>query len=107
MKVRVGFEKLDPRILPDMSVKVAFQGTSEAKAGVASISIPRSAVRQQDGRDIVWVVRDGQVERRAITVGATRGDEVAVTAGLNGGEKIVVEGADKLAEGVRVIEGKR
>jgi HlyD family secretion protein len=70
VKVRVGFEKLDPRILPDMSVKVAFQdaprsaassSSDEEKAGTrASMIIPKSAVRQNDGRDIVWVVRDGR-----------------------------------------------
>ena len=91
VKVRVGFEKLDPRILPDMSVKVAVQGSGETRTEPA-ITIPAAAVRRVDGQDVVWIVRDGRVERRAVTVGATRGNDVAVAAGLTGGEKIAVDG---------------
>jgi HlyD family secretion protein len=107
VRVRVGFEKLDPRILPHMSVKVAFQSAGEVKAAPRSITIPKSAVREQDGRSVVWIVRDGRAEKRAITPGPARGDDVAIVAGLNGGEKVVVEGAEQLTEGGRVTEGKR
>jgi len=106
VKVRVGFEKLDPRILPHMSVKVAFQGAADTKITQRSITIPKSAVRQRDGRDVVWVVRNGHAERRAVTLGTTHGDEVDVAAGLNGGEKVIIEGADDLADGARVTEAK-
>jgi HlyD family secretion protein len=107
VKVRVGFEKLDPRILPDMSVKVAFQSAGETTAAQRSVTIPKAAIRQREGRDIVWLVRDGRVERRAVTLGAARGDEVAVAAGVSGGDRVVVEGADNLAEGASVTEAKQ
>jgi len=107
VKVRVGFEKLDPRMLPQMSVKVAFQGASEPKSSAPrNPTIPRTAVRKDDGRDVVWVVKDGRVERRAVTAVPSGDDEVSIVAGLNGGEKIVIEGADKLANGGRVTEVK-
>src|SRR2546430_12047467 len=64
VKVRVGFEKLEPRILPQMGVKVAFQGADGAQPARQSVSVPKAAVRQRDGRDIVWVVKNDQVERR-------------------------------------------
>jgi HlyD family secretion protein len=107
VKVRVGFEKLDPRVLPDMSVKVAFQSGGEARVSPPGTTIPKSAVRQRDGRDVVWVVREGRAERRAVTVAGTRGDEVVIAAGLNGGERIVLEGGDALADGTKVTEAKR
>ncbi|MBN1347345.1 MAG: efflux RND transporter periplasmic adaptor subunit [Phycisphaerae bacterium] len=107
VKVRVGFEKLDPRILPDMSVKVAFQSAGETSEVERGVTIPRAAIRHRDGRDIVWLVRDGRVERRAVALGAARGDEVVVSGGLSGGERVVVEGPDTLAEGVSVSEAKR
>ena len=114
VKVRVGFEKLDPRILPDMSVKVAFQSASrpasapaEAEKAGGNMTIPKSAVRQRDGRDVVWVVRDGRAEQRAVTLGTTRGDDVAIVAGLSGGEKIVVDQTGQLADGARVTEQKQ
>jgi HlyD family secretion protein len=106
VKVRVGFDKLDPRILPDMSVKVAFQSAGEAKVTPRPITIPKSAVRQQDGRDVVWVVSDGRAERRAISIGPGRDEEVTVVAGLSGGEKVVVDPPDTLVAG-RVTEAKR
>ena len=64
-------------------------------------------MRNIDGKDVVWIARDSRAERRAITTGAQRGDEVAVTAGLAGGERLIVEGAEKLSDGIRIIEGKR
>jgi RND family efflux transporter MFP subunit len=111
VKVRVSFEKLDARVLPDMGVKVAFQsaGGSSAPAAASSrsIMVPKAALRQRDGRDIVWVVRDGRVERRAVTVSTTRGDEVTLAAGLSGGERVVVKGPDDLTDGAKVTETKR
>ena len=107
VKVRVGFEKLDSRILPDMGVKVAFQSAGNGQPAARNIAVPKIAVRQRDGRDMVWVVRDDRVERRAVTLGATRGDEVTIEAGLNDGEKIVVEGPADLTDAARVTEAKR
>src|SRR5688572_9654871 len=108
VKVRVGFDKLDKRILPDMGVKVAFQSSGDDTAPVSrSITLPKSAVREENGRTVVWLVRDGRVERRAITVAAKTGDEVTVAGGVNGGERVVVEGADGLVDGSRVTETKR
>jgi RND family efflux transporter MFP subunit len=111
VKVRVGFEKLDPRMLPDMGVKVAFQSAGRNAIDAAStnrkVIIPKAALRQRDGRDVVWVVREGRVERRAVTIGSTQGDEASIAAGLNGGERVVAEGPDDLADGAKVTETKR
>ena len=49
------------------------------------MTLPKTAVRQHDGQDIVWIVRDGQVERRAVKVGTVRGDEVIIAAGIAAG----------------------
>lgn len=107
VKVRVGFEKLDPRILPDMSVKVAFQAAGEVATTQRSLTLPKEAVQQRDGRDVVWIVRDGRVERRAVTVGETQGAEVAIAAGVGVGERVVVQGGDQLADGDQVVEATR
>ena len=104
VKVRIGFDQLDPRILPDMGVKVAFRGGDDLPATRAAIAIPKGAVRKLDGREVVMIVRSGRVERRAVSLGATRGDEVTIVAGLSGGERIVVEGPASLSEGERVTE---
>ncbi len=106
VKVRVGFEKLDPRILPDMSVKVAFQGAGEIKEGRRSLSVPKTAVCKDNGRDIVWVINNDRAERRAVTIETNSNNEVTLAAGVNPGERVVVEGMEKLTDGVGVTEVK-
>ncbi len=109
VKVRVGFQKLDPRILPDMSIKVAFREAVSAAgptAAARSITLPKAAVHQVEGKDVVMVVRDGRVERRAVIVGATGSDEAVVNAGVSTGEKVVIDWPPGLADGVRVKEAK-
>ncbi len=109
VKVRVGFDKLDKRLLPDMGVKVAFResGTPPANStGRSGVLVPRKALQTQDGRDIVYVVRDGRVERRAVTVGGIVGEEATVSSGLSAGERIVETWSAELADGVPVRESK-
>lgn len=104
VKVRVGFDELDSRILPDMSVKVAFLSAEEPTAERRSLVAPKAAVVQMDGKDYVWVVKDGKAERRAVTVGAVTGDDATIDAGVSSGERVVIEGAEKLADGAGVTE---
>ena len=112
VKVRIGFDQLDPRILPDMGVKVAFLADAPvagAAAGAASgsrtVRVPRSAIRDEASGKIVFVVRpEGELERRAVSVALGTGDTAEVTAGLRAGEKVVIEGPETLAAGARVRE---
>src|ERR1700686_3993233 len=69
VKVRVSFLKLDPRILPDMGIKVTFLGAEPEKkspgaTAVAAIVIPQSAVHNEAGKKIVFLVKDNKAERR-------------------------------------------
>jgi RND family efflux transporter MFP subunit len=105
--VRVGFEALDPRMLPDMGVKVAFQEAGEVDRDKAGVVVPPSAVRRREGRDIVLVVDNGRVEHRAVSVGQRRGSDVLLAAGLTAGELVVVEGPADIADGDRVKEKDR
>jgi RND family efflux transporter MFP subunit len=107
VKVRVGFDKLDPRILPDMSVKVAFRETAAAPVAVTrAVLVPKSALLSQDGHDVVFVTQDGRAERRAVTVMDTQGDEAVLSAGVSAGEKIVVNPPAILKDGASVKEKK-
>ena len=103
VKVRVGFDQLDPRLLPDMSIKVAFRDNGGAAAGRAVI-IPKNAVLSRDGRDVVFVVQDGHAERRAVTVNDTQGDDSVLSAGVAAGEKVVVNAPANLRDGMAVKE---
>jgi len=103
VKVRISFAKLDPRILPDMGVKVSFlAGEQAAGQAVAKALIPREAARTLDGKPVVFLFRDGLLERRAVSLGALIGGDVEVTAGLSPGDKVVVGGPADLRDGQRV-----
>lgn len=106
VRVRVGFEELDARILPEMSVKVAFQSGTQRKTPERLIRLPKTAVRQHEGQNIVWIVHESRLERRAVTVDVRGDDEVTIAAGINGGERVVLEGPEDLAEGAQVKEAK-
>jgi RND family efflux transporter MFP subunit len=104
--VRIGFDALDPRILPDMGVKVTFlrdaDEASTAQAQPVSL-VPKSAVQGENDQRYVFVVKQDTVERRAVRTGGTDGDRLEVVAGLNGGDRVVVTPPPTLAPGVPVI----
>jgi RND family efflux transporter MFP subunit len=105
VKVRIGFEQLDPRILPDMGVKVSFLNERPADTGAAQrprLLVPKSAVRSADGRSIVFVMHDDRVERRAVSVGSTIGSDTEVLSGVSAGDRVVVEGPQTLKDGDKV-----
>ena len=107
VKVRVGFDQLDPRILPEMSVKVAFrEATGGAAAATHSVLVPKSAVSNRDKQDVVFVIRGGKAERRAVTVSDTQGDDSVLSAGVANGEIVIINAPAGLQDGLAVKEKK-
>ncbi len=104
VKVRIAFDALDPKMLPDMGVKVAFLGEAPSAGALARqrVAVPSAAVRERDGARHVFVVRDGKAERRAVTVAGTKGEETEIEAGLTEGETVVVGPPEGLKDGDRV-----
>jgi RND family efflux transporter MFP subunit len=109
VKVRISFLKLDPRILPDMSVKVTFFGEQpkEKKAGPDPAAlIPQEAVHDDNGRKIVYLLKDDHAAREAVSLGATQGSDVEVMAGLSSGDTVIVKGPANLHDGLAVAVKK-
>jgi HlyD family secretion protein len=103
VKVRVGFDQLDPRILPEMAVKVAFRETGGSSAAASrSVLVPKGAVQSRDGRDVVFVVQSGRADRRAVTVIGTQSDDSVLSAGVAAGENVAVDPPAGLADGMAV-----
>ena len=102
VRVRIGFEELESRILPDMGVKVAFRGEQVEQVGRRVVLIPKDALRKDDGRDVVFVLTGDKVERRAVTLSVSEGEDAIVTAGIEGGESVVVKGPPDLEDGDQV-----
>jgi RND family efflux transporter MFP subunit len=114
VKVRItilNLEKYD-FILPDMGVKVAFleeeqpalkeKGKNGEKGPQAVAFIPKTAVRSDSAASFVFLVKDGKLERRAVSLGTDRGTDVAVLAGVTPGDSLVVKGPESLRDGDKV-----
>jgi RND family efflux transporter MFP subunit len=112
VKVRITILNLDKYdfILPDMGVKVAFleeekpavSAKGKEKAPQAVAYIPKTAVRSDSSASFVYLLRDGKVERRAVSLGVDRGTDVAVLAGVTPGDSLIVKGPENLRDGDKV-----
>ncbi|HVN08437.1 MAG TPA: efflux RND transporter periplasmic adaptor subunit [Patescibacteria group bacterium] len=103
VQVRIKFDKLDPRILPDMGVKVAFLEQQAPRTALARprLLVPKDAVRHEAGGDAVFVVHGDHVERRVVKVIGTSGAELEIS-GVTQGEQVVLQGPPNLSDGSRV-----
>ena len=105
VRVRIGFDKLEPQILPDMGIKVRFLDEAPAVANSSQgprVRVPTVAVQRSGGEAYVWVVNDGTVERRAITTGAENDGQTEVLAGVHAGEELVAPIVEGLEDGGKV-----
>lgn len=105
VRVRISFDELDPRILPDMGVKVSFLEEDVAQNNEAPrvlALVPSSAIASAEGKDYVWIVKDDVVERRAVSTGRERGGQTEVTAGVQAGEVVVAPAVEGLKDGGKV-----
>ena len=104
VKVRIAFDQLDPRILPDMGVKVSFlsgEDTPQQNTRIRAL-IPQQAVKEMEQRQVVFLFQEGRIAMRTVTLGDKRMSEVEVLEGLAPGDKVVVNGPAKLKDGQKV-----
>ena len=111
--IRINVQNGSRKLLPGMVASVSFGG---ANGGVSSRSVaegkacgklllPVTAVQKSaDGSMFVWTVgNDSTAHRSNVSIGATTGNYVAVTGGLDMGQRVVTEGYQKLSEGTKVV----
>lgn len=104
VRVRIGFDELDPRILPDMGVKVSFlDDRGEQPVAVRpAVRVPSGAVMKDGDTSYVWRVVNGEIERVAVSTGGERGGQVELLSGVNPGDVVVAAPAEGLVEGASV-----
>jgi RND family efflux transporter MFP subunit len=103
IKVRIGLDALEARILPDMGVKARFlEAAPEGSAPVRAL-IPASAVVGEGAARAVYRITDGVVHRVPVAIVPTGGDDLGVASGLAPGDVVVARPDGKLADGGRVV----
>jgi RND family efflux transporter MFP subunit len=110
VKVRVGFDARDPRILPEMGARVAFlddparrtQDGASALPSQRAVLVPAEAVQGEGDTGTVFVVADGVVERRVVRLGARSAAGQVVLSGLTAGAQLAVGDLSHLADGAKV-----
>ena len=101
--IRINVANSDRKLLPGMVASVRF--ISEGSQAIGSKMIPVTAVQKKsDGSLFAWTVsKDSTAHRTAVTIGQTQGNYVCVIDGLNIGDRIAIEGYQKLSEGTKVV----
>ena len=104
VKVRVGIDAKDARIVPDMGARVSF--LEEAKPVQADVKpgvlVPAAAIVERDGKDVAFAIDGEAVQQRTLKLGRTLGDDREVLEGLSGGDAVVLDPPEQLADGSRV-----
>ena len=104
VKVRVGIDAKDARIVPDMGARVSF--LEEAKPVQADVKpgvlVPAAAIVERDGKDVAFAIDGEAVQQRTLKLGRTLGDDREVLEGLNGGDAVVLDPSEQLVDGARV-----
>ncbi|MEW6681608.1 MAG: efflux RND transporter periplasmic adaptor subunit [Nitrospirota bacterium] len=99
---KIRFADRDPRVLPEMSAKVAFLSSGEAPAQTARLAVPDQAVVSRNDRRVVYVVRNDRAVETAVTTGATANGLTEVRDGVGPGERVIVNPPDDLQDGAPV-----
>src|SRR5467141_657729 len=106
VKIEVQIARPDLQIIkPEMSVKVSFLEIRSPGKLEPVITVPKSAVRHDEGEAYVWTVREGIVRRVSVVCGLTTETGIEIKQGLNDGDVVVVSPRAKLANGRKVSVG--
>ena len=112
VQVKVTIVDRDPRILPEMGARVDFLEPEAKLAGVPTVAaaprirVPATVVHEENGQSIVWLVRDGRLESRAVEAGPTSAGYREIRKGLSGGEMLLSGGVEQPRAGMRVSVSK-
>jgi len=101
--VKVAFKDKDPRILPEMSAKVAFlsrEVTPEEEKPLTAI--PADAITAIGGKESVFLVKDGRAYKTEIKTGTMVGNMVEISGGAGIGEIMVAKPTSKVKDGIKV-----
>ena len=103
-EVRINVPNGDRKLLPGMVAAVQFAAVAQQQTGQQTM-LPVTAVqRRADGSLFVWTIaKDSTSHRTTVSTGETQGNRIAISSGVESGQRVVTEGYQKLSEGTKVI----
>ena len=106
VKVRIALKQKDPRIVPDMGVRVSFLEAAKPESAnqPQGVRVPAAAIVERDGRDVAFALDDAgsRVEQRVLKTGMAMGDDRQVLSGLVAGDAVVLDPPDELEDGAKI-----
>jgi hypothetical protein len=101
--VKVAFLEREPRVLPEMSAKVAFLSRAVGAGEQAPVrAVPAAAVGARDGKEVVFLIQGDQVREVSVELGRRLGEMVELREGPAVGNRIAASPVDRLKDGARV-----
>jgi RND family efflux transporter MFP subunit len=107
--VKIKFKSYDQRVLPEMGAKITFLAPGASTDGVnikPVLTVPATAVRAGDGREVVFQIKDERAVEVPVTTGKKLGTLVEITGGLKEGDKIISKADDQIKPSTKVVVGK-
>lgn len=104
VRVRIGFDEKDQRVLPQMGLRVSFlaaAGDGDSQA-VAAVIVPVEAVQVDGETGIVFIVRSDTVERRVVSLGARTAAGQVVLSGVSAGARLAIGDPTLMVDGARI-----
>lgn len=102
--VKVGITNPQGRLLPGMVCNAQIEGRATTSSHI--ILPPQSIELDVDNSRFVWTVVDGKAHQQPVTIGDFDGDGVIILSGLKAGDKVIINGQQKVSEGMKVDAGK-
>ncbi len=103
VKVRIGLDQKDPRIIPQMGVRVSFlEKSAPHSKPLEGVLVPASAVVRRDGQSVVYTVEKDHARRVGVTSGKKLSDMVQIPRGLAAGTVVITDPPASLRDGEKV-----
>jgi len=102
---KVSFDKVDGKVLPEMSARINFFTASQGKqasTAESALVIPKDALTTRDDHQIVFVIDKDRVRQQEVTIGRKLGEVIEVLTGVNRGDRVVLSPPGKLVDGEKI-----
>ena len=98
--VKVGITNPQGRLLPGMVCNAQVQGSA---ATPSHITVPPQSIELDvDNSRFVWTVVNGKAHQQPVTTGDFEGDGIVILSGLKAGDQVIINGQQKVSEGMNV-----